>query len=97
VGCKRQAYTAPGLLSPQPVGLKAFVDFCGVARSGKTAAGISQRSRLQKSATALQRPSWDLISASLGISSLALGVIPSRVAPDHPCDEEIREFCQVKK
>jgi hypothetical protein len=65
VGCKRQAYTAPGLLSPQPVGLKPFVDFCGVARSGETAAGIAQRSRLQKSANPLQRPSWDVISASL--------------------------------
>ena len=39
-GCKRQANTAPGLLSPQPEGLKPFVDFCGVARSGETAAGI---------------------------------------------------------
>ncbi len=66
VGCKRQANTAPGRLSPQPGGLKPFVDFCGVARSGETAAGIAQRSRLQKSANALQRPSWDLISASLG-------------------------------
>jgi len=28
VGCKRQANTAPGLLSPQPKGLKPFVDFC---------------------------------------------------------------------
>jgi len=86
-GCKIQANTAPGLLSPQPKGLKLFVDFCGVARSGETAAGIdslaparlaltglpaanlpkqlpqlrvAQRSRLQKSANALQRPSWDL-------------------------------------
>jgi hypothetical protein len=65
VGCKRQANTAPGLLSPQPAWLKPFVDFCGVARSGETAAGIAQHSRLQKSANALQRPSWDLISASL--------------------------------
>ena len=90
-GCKCQANTAPGLLSPQPAGLKPFVDFClavsrrprpadcfagydaapaarrcGVARSGETAAGIAQHSRLQKSANALQRPSWDLISASLG-------------------------------
>ena len=32
---------------------------CGVARSGETAAGIAQHSRLQKSANALQRPSWD--------------------------------------
>jgi hypothetical protein len=40
-------------------GLKPFVDFCGVARSGETAAGIAQHSRLQKSANALQRPSWD--------------------------------------
>ena len=115
---KRQANTAPGLLSPQPKGLKPFVDFClavsrrsrpsdcfagydaapaarrcGVARSGETAAGIdslaparlaltglpaanlpkplpqlrvAQHSRLQKSANALQRPSWDLISAFLG-------------------------------
>jgi hypothetical protein len=89
---KRQANEAPGLLSPQPGGLKPFVDFCGVARSGETAAGIdslaparlaltglpaanlpkqlpqlrvAQHSRLQKSANALQRPSWDLISASL--------------------------------
>ena len=91
-GCKHQAYTAPGRLSPQPEGLKPFVDFClavsrrarpsdcfagydaapaarrcGVARSGETAAGIAQHSRLQKSANALQRPSWDLISGSLGI------------------------------
>ena len=90
VGCKRQANTAPGLLSPQPAGLNPFVDFClavsrrsrppdcfagydaapaarrcGVARSGETAAGIAQHSRLQKSANALQRPSWDLISGSL--------------------------------
>jgi hypothetical protein len=65
VGCKRQANTAPGLLSPQPGGLKPFVDFCGVARSGETAAGIAQHSRLQKSANAFQRPAWDLISASL--------------------------------
>jgi hypothetical protein len=65
VGCKCQANTAPGLLSPQPEGLKPFVDFCSVARSGETAAGIAQHSRLQKSANALQRPSWDLISASL--------------------------------
>jgi len=50
------------LLSTQPYGLKLVVDFCGVARSGETAAGIAQRSRLQKSATALQRPSWDLFS-----------------------------------
>jgi hypothetical protein len=67
VGCKRQANTAPGLLSSQPVGLKSFVDFCGVARSGETAEGIAQHSRLQKSANALQRPSWDLISGSLGV------------------------------
>ncbi len=79
--------------SPQPGGLKPFVDFCRVARSGETAAGIdslaparlaltglpaanlpkqppqlrvAQHSRLQKSANALQRPSWDLISGSLG-------------------------------
>jgi hypothetical protein len=89
-GCKCQANAAPGLLSPQPTGLKSFVDFClavsrrsrpsdcfagydaapaarrcGVARSGETAAGIAQRSRLQKSANALQRPSWDLLNASL--------------------------------
>jgi hypothetical protein len=64
-GCKRQANTAPGLLSPQPEGLKPFVDFCGVARSGETAAGIAQHSRLQKSANSFQRPSWDFISASL--------------------------------
>ncbi|MEI7962544.1 MAG: hypothetical protein WCI42_01790, partial [Verrucomicrobiota bacterium] len=44
--------------SPQPDGLKSVVDFCGVARSGKTAEGIAQHSRLQKSVTALQRPSW---------------------------------------
>jgi hypothetical protein len=64
-GCKCQANTALGLLSPQPKGLKPFVDFCGVAHSGETAAGIAHHSRLQKSANALQRPSWDLISASL--------------------------------
>ena len=89
-GCNREANEAPGLLSPQPGGLKPFVDFClavsrrprpadcfagydaapaasrcGVARSGETAAGIAQHSRLQKSATVLQRPSWDLISDSL--------------------------------
>ena len=57
--------------SPQPEGLKPFVDFCGVARSGETAAGIAQHSRLQKSANALQRPSWDLISASLGITPIS--------------------------
>jgi hypothetical protein len=51
--------------SPQPEGLKPFVDFCGVARSSETAAGIAQRSRLQKSANGIQRPSWDLISASI--------------------------------
>jgi hypothetical protein len=34
--------------SPQPDGLKSVVDFCGVARSGKTAEGIAQHSRLQK-------------------------------------------------
>jgi hypothetical protein len=88
----REANEAPGLLSPQPYGLKAFVDFFRVARSGETAAGIdslaparlaltglpaanlpkllpqlrvAQRSRLQKSATVLHRPSWDLISVSL--------------------------------
>ena len=65
VGCNHEANTAPGLLSPQPGGLKPFVDFCGVASSGETAAGIAQRSRLQKSATGLQRPSWDFISVSL--------------------------------
>ena len=65
VGCKCQANAAPGLLSPQPAGLKPFFDFCGVARSSETAAGIAQRSRLQKSANGIQRPSWDLISASL--------------------------------
>ncbi len=90
VGCKRQANTAPGRLSPQPGGLKPFVDFClavsrrsrppdcfagydaapaarrcGVARSGETAACIAQHSRLQKSATSFQRPSWELISGSL--------------------------------
>jgi hypothetical protein len=64
-GCNREANEASGLLSPQPNGLKAFVDFCRVARSGETAAGIAQHSRLQKSATVLQRPSWDLISVSL--------------------------------
>ncbi len=91
---KCQANAAPGLLSPQPAGLKPFVDFClavsrrsrppdcfaghdaapaarrcGVACSGETAAGIAQRSRLQKSANALQRPSWDLISAPLRAKS----------------------------
>ena len=66
-GCNREANEAPGLLSPQPDGLKAFVDFCGVACSGETTAGIAQRSRLQKSANGIQRPSWDLISASLGV------------------------------
>jgi hypothetical protein len=55
----------PALLSPQPLGLKPFVDFCGVTRSGETTEGIAQRSRLQKSANALQRPAWDLISGSL--------------------------------
>jgi len=40
VGCNREATTAPDLLSRQPRGLKPFVDFCGVARSGETAAGI---------------------------------------------------------
>jgi hypothetical protein len=53
------------LLSPQPYGLKTVVDFCYVARSGETAAGIAQRSCLQKSATVFQRPSWDFISGSL--------------------------------
>jgi hypothetical protein len=64
-GCNREANKAPGRLSPQPEGLKPFVDFCHVARSGETAAGIAQHSRLEKSANALQRPSWDLFSASL--------------------------------
>jgi hypothetical protein len=63
-GCNRQANKASGLLSPQPGGLKPFVDFCGVACSGKTAVGIAQHSRLQKSANALQRSSWDFISPS---------------------------------
>jgi len=53
---KRQANTSPGLLSPQPGGLKPFVDFCGVARSGETAAGIAQHSGLQKSATGFSDP-----------------------------------------
>ena len=66
VGCNREANTAPGLLSPQPGGLKPFVDFCGVTRSGETAAGIVHHSRLQKSANALQRPLCDLISVPLG-------------------------------
>ncbi len=61
----REANTAPGRLSPQPEGLKPFVDFCGVARSVETAASIAQRSRLQKSANGIQRHSWDLISGSL--------------------------------
>jgi hypothetical protein len=65
VGCNYKANAASGLLSQQPEGLKPFVDFCGVARSGKTAAGIAQHSRLQKSANALQRSSWDLLSGSL--------------------------------
>jgi hypothetical protein len=77
VGCNREANTAPGLLSPQPEGLKPFVDFCGVARWGETAAGIAQRSRLQKSTTGFQRPSWDLISASLDRPVMRL---PYRVA-----------------
>ena len=99
-GCNREANTAPGRLSLQPEGLKPFVDFCGVARSGETAAGIdslaparlaltglpaanlpkqppqlrvAQHSRLQKSANALQRPAWDLISASLTGSLLGSG------------------------
>ena len=80
VGCKRQANTAPGLLSPHPGGLKPFVDFCGVSRSGETAAGIAQHSRLQKSANALQRPSWDLISASLGQGGRR-AAIPVRSCP----------------
>ncbi|MEY2905723.1 MAG: hypothetical protein RLZZ408_194, partial [Verrucomicrobiota bacterium] len=79
-GCKCQANAAPGLLSPQPAGLKAFVDFCRVGRSGETAAGIAQRSRLQKSATVLQRPSWDLISVSL--------------TPPFPRGVPIFAFCQ---
>jgi hypothetical protein len=78
VGCKCQANAAPGLLSPQPKGLKPFVDFCGVARSGKTAEGIAQHSRLQKSANALQRPSWDLISASLSSPLISLDPPASR-------------------
>jgi hypothetical protein len=40
VGCNREANAAPGPLSPQPGGLKPFVDFCGVARSGETVEGI---------------------------------------------------------
>jgi len=75
-GCKCQAYTAPGRLSSQPTGLKPFVDFCGVARSGETAAGIAQHSRLQKSANALQRPTWDLISASLILPTIAFRLSP---------------------
>jgi hypothetical protein len=59
------------------MGLKPVVDFCGVACSGETAAGIAKRSRLQKSATAIQQPSWDLFSASLGRdSSDSLGISP---------------------
>ena len=38
---------------------------CDVARSGETDAVIAQHSRLQKSSTDLQRPTWYLISASL--------------------------------
>jgi hypothetical protein len=53
------------LLFPQPCGLKPVVDFCCVARSSETAAGIALRSCLQKSATVFQRPSWDFISGSL--------------------------------
>jgi hypothetical protein len=87
--------------SPQPKGLKPFVDFClavsrrsrpadcfagydaapaarrcGVARSGETAAGIAQHSRLQKSANALQRPPWDLISASLSVFVRSFALVP---------------------
>jgi len=58
-GCNCKANEASGQLSTQPGGLKPFVDFCGVARSGKTAAGIAQHSRLQKSAIGFQRSSWD--------------------------------------
>ncbi len=54
----------PAYYLRNPNGLKSVVDFCDVARSGETAAGIAQRSRLQKSATAIQRPSWDLFSSS---------------------------------
>jgi hypothetical protein len=37
-GCKCQANTAPGLLSPQPGGLKPFVDFClAVSRRSRPA------------------------------------------------------------
>jgi len=66
----QRAVTAMPTQSPtyyrrNPRGLKSFVDLSGVARSGKSAAGIAQRLRLQKSANALQRSSWDLISGSL--------------------------------
>ena len=39
-GCKRETYEVADLLSPQPEGLEPVVDFCGVAHSGETAAGI---------------------------------------------------------
>jgi hypothetical protein len=108
VGCKCQANTPPGLLSPQPEGLKPFVDFClavsrrsrppdcfagydatsaarrcSVARSGETAEGIAQRSRLQKSANGLQRPSWDFISASLGWKQSVNNQGKSRARTNH--------------
>ena len=47
VGCNSEANIAPGRLSPQPEGLKPFVDFCGVARSGETA-GVSPSARAFK-------------------------------------------------
>ena len=37
-----------GYLRNPKQGLKPFIDFCGVARSGETAEGIAQHSRLQK-------------------------------------------------
>jgi hypothetical protein len=44
VGCNCNANAVAYLLSPQnPKGLKSFVDFYGVARSGKTAAGIASQ------------------------------------------------------
>ena len=64
-GCNCKANEASGLLSTQPGGLKPFVDFCGVARSDKTAAGIAKRLRLQKLGNGFQRYSWDLFSVSL--------------------------------
>lgn len=62
--------TQPPACYPATRRAEASCRFLWLARSRETAAGIAQRSRLQKSATALQRPTWDLFSTSLKTESL---------------------------